>query len=59
VLPLNWNLYPTWQKHFWGPIRILHGYADIPQSIMAWNADQSRPDAVIQCAQWPEQGTAK
>jgi hypothetical protein len=55
VLSQNWNLYPTWQKHFWGPIKILHGYADIPQSIMAWNAEQSHPNAVIRCAAWPEE----
>jgi hypothetical protein len=54
VLPLNWNLYPRWQKHFWGEVKVLHGYDDIPASIMQWNADQSRPDAVIRCAQWPE-----
>ncbi len=54
VLPLNWNIYPRWQKHFWGEIKIHHGYDDIPPSIMQWNAEQSRPDAVIRCAQWPE-----
>lgn len=54
VLPLNWNLYPRWQKHWWGPIKVLHGYDDIPESVVRWNAEQSNPDAVIQCAQWPE-----
>jgi hypothetical protein len=55
VLPLNWNLYPRWQKHWWGEIKVLHGYDDIPASVMRWNAEQSRPDAVIRCAQWPDQ----
>jgi hypothetical protein len=54
VLPLNWNLYPRWQKHWWGEIKVLHGYDDIPESVMRWNAEQSKPGAVIQCAQWPE-----
>ncbi len=53
VLPLNWNLYPKWQKTFWGELKILHGYDDIPPRLTTWNADQSRREAVIQCTQWP------
>ncbi len=53
VLPLNWNIYPKWQKHFWGPIKIWHGYDDIPASLPKWNDEQSRPGAVIQCVALP------
>lgn len=53
VLPLNWNLYPKWQKHFWGEIKIWHGYDDIPTGVMKWNADQRETDAVIQCGGLP------
>jgi hypothetical protein len=59
VLPLNWNLYPKWQKHFWGPLKVLHGYDDIPQSVMQWNWEQSQPDAIVQCVQWPDKKGAK
>lgn len=53
ALPLNWNIYPRWQKHFWGEIKIWHGYDDIPEGVLRWNADQSRSDAVIQCGGLP------
>lgn len=49
VLPQNWNFVPRWQKQFFGPLKILHGTEDIPQSLLKWNEEQSKPDAVIQC----------
>ncbi len=53
VLPLNWNLYPKWQKHFWGPVKIWHGYDDIPQSLLKWNGEQSKRESVIRFASLP------
>ncbi len=53
ILPLNWNLYPKWQKHFWGEVKIFHGYDDIPESLLAWNEKQRAPGAVIQCVALP------
>jgi hypothetical protein len=53
VLPLNWNIYPKWQKHFWGEIKVWHGYDDIPPEVMSWNAQQSSPEAIIQCGGLP------
>lgn len=50
VLPCNWNLHPTWQKQFFGPVKVWHGTADIPASLLKWNDEQSRPGAVIRCA---------
>lgn len=53
VLPLNWNLYPRWQKHFWGEIKIWHGYDDIPAAVLKWNEEQRQPGAVIRCGGLP------
>ncbi len=53
VLSMNWNIYPKWQKHFWGPIKIWHGYDDISPAVMQWNEKQSAEGAVIQCAVLP------
>lgn len=50
VLPLNWNLYPRWQKHFWAEVKVWHGYFDIPRQIVEWNNEQRDPNAVVQCA---------
>ncbi len=55
VLPLNWNIYPKWQKHFWGAVKIMHGYFNVPAALPAWNDEQSKPDAVIKCVAWPEE----
>jgi len=49
VLPLNWNLYPTWQKQFWAEVKIWHGYFDVPQGVIDWNTEQRDPNAVVQC----------
>jgi hypothetical protein len=53
VLPLNWNLFPKWQKAFFGPVKVWHGYDDIPASLLAWNEEQSKRDTVIRCATLP------
>jgi hypothetical protein len=53
VLPLNWNLYTKWQKAFWGEVKIHHGYDDIPPALLAWNAEQSKTDAIIKPAAVP------
>ncbi len=49
VLPLNWNFRPIWQHTAFGPIKIWHDYKDVPEAVLRWNAEQSKPDAVIQC----------
>jgi hypothetical protein len=49
VLPTNWNFRHRWQKTVFGPIKVWHDYDDVPESILRWNEQQSRPDAVIQC----------
>lgn len=49
TLPLNYNYRPIWQHTCFGPVVIFHDYAPVPDSLLKWNADQSAPDAVIQC----------
>lgn len=49
VLPLNWNFRPRWQKTVFGPVKIWHDYDDPTEAVLRWNAQQSQPDAVIQC----------
>jgi hypothetical protein len=49
VLPLNWNFRHRWQKTVFGPVKIWHDYDDVPEAVLRWNAEQSKPDAVIQC----------
>ncbi len=53
VLPQNWNFVPRWQKQFFGALKIVHGTDDIPSSLLKWNEEQSKPDAVIRCTQLP------
>jgi hypothetical protein len=53
VLPQNWNLHPTWQKSFFGEIKVWHGTADIPASLVQWNEEQRKPDAIIRAANLP------
>lgn len=47
VLPHNWNYRPRWQKSFWGPIKIWHEYAEVPQVLLQWNTEQTAPDASV------------
>lgn len=53
VLSPNWNLFPKWQRTFWGPVKIHHGYDNIPASLLKWNEEQSRTGAVIRIASLP------
>jgi hypothetical protein len=48
VLPLNWNFRPKWHLSYFGPIRIWHEYADVPDEILSSNASQNRADTIIQ-----------
>jgi hypothetical protein len=47
VLPPNYNLRPTWQRSFFGPIKIWHSYDPVPDSVVQFSLQQQRPDAVI------------
>jgi len=48
ILPLNWNFRPTWQRSFFGPIKIWHDYSD-PTPVFAQMARYyADPGAIIQ-----------
>ncbi len=47
VLSHNWNFRPSYHAHFFGPIKIWHGYEDVPQIVLDWNDEQSTESAVI------------
>lgn len=47
ILPHNWNFRPMFHTHFFGPIKIWHGYNEIPEVLHDWNAEQSTENAVI------------
>lgn len=48
VLPLNWNFRPMWHRSYFGPIKIWHGYADVPEALLAFNRYYEHPGAVMQ-----------
>lgn len=52
TLPPNYNFRPIWQHTAFGQIVIYHDYSDVPEAILKWNAEQSAPDAVIQCGRF-------
>ncbi len=47
VLPVNWNLNPTWQTSLFGPIKIYHRYMPPIAKLEKWNEEQSVPGAII------------
>lgn len=51
VLPLNWNFRPTWQKSFFGPIRIWHAFEDPPPIYSQIAQYYTSDDAIIQYAE--------
>jgi hypothetical protein len=48
ILPLNWNFRPIWQRSFFGPIKIWHGYDNPPPIFDALSNYYSQKDAIIQ-----------
>lgn len=38
VLPLNWNFRPEFMDAFFGPLKIWHGYEQVPEELAALNA---------------------
>lgn len=47
TLPFNWNFRPRWHLGWYGPIKIWHDYAPIPEPLVGANAEQARPDSVL------------
>jgi hypothetical protein len=50
VLPMNWNFRPLWHKSWFGPLKVWHDYSDVPPHVLAWNAQQNEPGAIIDYA---------
>lgn len=48
ILPLNWNFRPIWQKSFFGPVKIWHGYDDPPAFFGELGEYYSNSDSIIQ-----------
>jgi hypothetical protein len=38
ILPLNWNLRPTWQRYWFGRLKVWHDYRDVPATLLRENA---------------------
>ncbi len=47
ILPLNWNFRPRWHRSWFGPLKVWHDYADVPESLIGHNETQSADDAVV------------
>lgn len=50
VLPFNWNFRPRWHKSWFGPIKIWHDYAPVPEPLVAFNQEQAKPDSIVRFA---------
>jgi hypothetical protein len=53
VLPQNWNLVPKYHKQFFGEVKVWHDADNIPKSLIEWNKEQSKGDAVIKAGMLP------
>ncbi len=47
VLPLNWNFRPRWHKSWFGPLKVWHDYAPVPDALAENNDRQADPNAII------------
>lgn len=47
VLPLNWNFRPRWHKSWFGPLKVWHDYAPVPDALAENNTRQADPNAII------------
>lgn len=48
VLPMNWNLRPTWQRSWFGPVKVWHGYEFVPPAVLQRARYYRQSNAVIQ-----------
>jgi hypothetical protein len=49
VLPGSFNCHPKWTPVVFGPIRAWHDYNDPPDTLVAWNDEQSRGEIIKLC----------
>jgi len=48
VLPLNWNLRPSWHNSYFGPIKIWHDYSNPPAWVEELNHYYTTKESIIQ-----------
>ncbi len=48
ILPMNWNLRPVWQRAWFGPVRIWHDFAEVPDQVRRVSDSDSKDGAIIQ-----------
>jgi hypothetical protein len=48
ILPHNWNFTPPHHHAFFGPIKVWHSYAEVPEAVLALNRYYDQPGAVMQ-----------
>lgn len=51
VLPMNWNFRPLWHKSLFGPIKIWHDTANVPEGLHYYSDLQAKPSTIIQYAE--------
>ncbi len=47
ILPMNWNFRSQFHHSWFGPIKIWHGYADVPDALLEHNRGQMDENEVI------------
>jgi len=48
ILPHNWNFTPPHHRAFFGPLKIWHNYAPVPDTVRALNRYYEQPGAIVQ-----------
>jgi hypothetical protein len=48
ILPHNWNFTPPYHREFFGPIKVWHNYAEVPEAIREINRYYEQRGAIIQ-----------
>jgi hypothetical protein len=48
ILPHNWNFAPPYHREFFGPLKIWHNYAEVPEVIREINRYYEQAGAIIQ-----------
>ncbi|MBI3517261.1 MAG: hypothetical protein HY060_24775 [Proteobacteria bacterium] len=48
VLPYNWNFAPPHHHSFFGPLKVWHSYATVPETVLFLNQYYEQPGAIMQ-----------
>jgi len=47
ILPMNWNFRPQFHRSWFGPLKVWHGYSDVPDALLEHNRKQQDEAEVI------------